>query len=392
MKIAIMTQPLGLNYGGIMQAWALQRVLRSMGAEPVTIDRQLGERSPIYRFAQLTYRILMTLIRRRRGAVWPERENAKVRIRNSQFVKKHMVMSDRFESAAALRMHFLRGEYDAVVVGSDQTWRPSYSPDIFNFYLDFLDGISINRVAYASSFGVDVWEYTEQQTSRCRELAEKFDEISVRERSGVVLCRDFLKVDAVAVLDPTLLLNSEEYIELFRGAQGAGEASGGLFSYMLDDNPEKQKAVAWASSYLGISPFSVGRDGRVAPATEGEAWTSPGVEDWIRAFYDAEFVLTDSFHGCAFSLAFRKPFLVFVNEGRGASRFTSLLGEFGLEDRLVFNHEDFEKKLQGDDIDWARVDEILSKRRIDSLSFLRRALLLDVGVTGLDEALSESLI
>src|SRR5690606_30541311 len=128
-------------------------------------------------------------------------------------------------------------KFSAVVVGSDQVWRPRYSPNIYNFFLDFLKNNStIKKVAYAASFGTEDWEYTEEQTREARELIKHFNAVSVRESSGVLLCDKYLnRKDAVHVLDPTLLLKAEDYNQLINKTK----KEIGLFTYVLDETKEK---------------------------------------------------------------------------------------------------------------------------------------------------------
>ena len=96
--------------------------------------------------------------------------------------------------------------FDAFVVGSDQVWRPRYNAYIPNLFLDFTEGMSVKRIAYAASFGTDQWEFSAEQTTISSFLAKKFDIVSVREASGIQLCKQNLGVDAIQVLDPSLLL------------------------------------------------------------------------------------------------------------------------------------------------------------------------------------------
>jgi len=95
----------------------------------------------------------------------------------------------------------------------------------------------------------------------------------------------------------------------------------------------------------------------------------PPVEEWIRGFIDAEFVVTDSFHGTVFSILFNKPFVSIGNKGRGLSRFTSLLKMFKLENRLIFNSE-YCNLDNLNSIDWERTNSILRDKREKSLRFL----------------------
>ena len=95
----------------------------------------------------------------------------------------------------------------------------------------------------------------------------------------------------------------------------------------------------------------------------------PPIEQWIKGFMDADFVVTDSFHGTVFSIIFNKPFVAIVNKERGAARFTSLLNMFGLSDRLVYSIDDIEK-IYSKSIDYDHVNDVLRSKRIESLEFI----------------------
>jgi hypothetical protein len=325
MKIAIMTQPLGDNYGGIMQAWALQQVLKKMGHEPVTIDRRPEQRSATYKAARLAYRVAMKAVGKRKRPIYFERHLPTLLQHTRSFINQHIAMSEPLSNTEALRAHFDRSQYDAVIVGSDQTWRPRYSPNIYNFFLDFLQDKPIRRIAYASSFGVDEWEFTKIQTRRCAELAKRFDAISVREDSGVELCRKHLAVEATAVLDPTLLLNKQDYEQLL-GPGRLGGAPKGVYTYFLDKTPGKLALAKQASKELGEPIYSC--QAKYGFGEDADDWltgcTKPNIKDWLAGFANARFVLTDSFHGLVFSIAFRRPFIAVKNASRGNARFMSL--------------------------------------------------------------------
>lgn len=336
MKIAIMTQPLGKNYGGIMQAWALQQVLKRMGHEVVTIDRQPDQPSLVYKAACFAKRAGMKAIGKRKAPINFEKYLPSILQHTQNFIDQHITMSEPLNSTQRLRAHFDRENYDAVIVGSDQTWRPKYSPNIYNFFLDFLEDKKILRIAYASSFGVDEWEYTEEQTKRCAELAKKFDAISVREDSGVDLCRKYLGVRATHVLDPTLLLDKQDYLELI-GPARIKERPEGVFTYLLDKTPEKLALAEKTSEELSEPVLScqaicsIGSD-----QGEMEKYIMPDPADWLAGFSNAGYVLTDSFHGMAFSIVNHKPHAVIANALRGAARMKSLSQLCGI-DNIVPN-------------------------------------------------------
>ena len=390
MKVGILTLPLSINYGGILQAYALQTVLERLGHETVVINRNIlwtvpGWKLPLIHAVRRAGRVLTGKdidvdkeISHNNAVLSRSRYTA-------MFVSSHIrtVTVDRYSDLSE-RM------FDAIVVGSDQIWRPKYFyADIRDAYLHFARKWQIRRVAYAASFGTDEWEYTPEQTAACAALAGRFDAVSVREDGAVELCRSRLGVDSVRLLDPTLLLDTEDYVSLLspadrsRYARLCSVSSGRLFVHFLDGSPQKHSFAERAGSEWGLSPFSLQQPAEAgsgissvttpgAPAGILGEWTpQPPVEDWIGAFLKADAVVTDSFHGCIFSMIFRKPFIVIGNKERGMSRFVSLLSLLGLEDRLV---ESADGPLPGPDVDFAPAYERLRLLRRDSLDFLQKNL------------------
>ena len=337
MKIAIMTQPLGKNYGGIMQAWALQQVLKSEGHEVVTIDRQADEKGFFYHFARLGYRSLQKSLGKRKAPINLEKYFPKIFEHTNAFVVQNLSMSEPLDSTEKIKAHFDRENYDVVIVGSDQTWRAMYSPNIGNFFLDFLKNKNIKRIAYASSFGVAEWEFTEEQKKYCAPLAQKFDAVSVREDSGIALCRNYLGVDATHVLDPTLLLERSAYERLFENENIPKNS--GVYTYILDKANWKCQVIETVKEELNLKDFSHQPKDQWSDPMFGD-WSQchmPSVNGWIKGFADADFVITDSFHGTVFSIIFNKPFISLVNPGRGVSRFCSLLKKIDLLNRMVYD-------------------------------------------------------
>jgi len=169
-------------------------------------------------------------------------------------------------------------------------------------------------------------------------------------------------------LDPTLLLSKEDYIELFVGKNLPDNK--GIYTYILDDSDWKTQVVETAKETLGLPQFSNQHNKHTVNSEK-----IPSIESWIKGFADADFVITDSFHGTVFSIIFNKPFISLVNINRGASRFESILGEFDLLDRLV---GEFDKKqvegLLDSSIDYGAVQEKLQSLREHSFELLKTGL------------------
>lgn len=376
MKVAIMTQPLGANYGGIMQAWALQQILKRAGHEPVTIDRRSDAKGPIYNAARLSYRTLQKILGKRQAPVNFERYLPYIQKNTKAFIGQHLSMSEQLDSTAKLKTHFEREDYDAVIVGSDQTWRPRYSPNIKNYFLDFLEDSDIRKIAYASSFGVDDWEFTEEQTRLCSALIKRFDVLGVRERSGVGLCQRYFGVNATHVLDPTLLIQKKSYELLYKSE--ANSRNSGVYTYILDPLPWKQRVAEVVKNKLGEPLYNCQSKKNVSSITLSDYadCVMPSVESWLEGFSNSAFVITDSFHGTVFSIIFNKPFISLVNPSRGASRFYSISEQLGLSHRFMsgFNDQLLDAVLAGD-IDYENVNKKLAELRNISNEFLTNALM-----------------
>ena len=373
MKIGVLALQLRYNFGGILQAYALQKTLNKLGHNAVHIDQHryvtLGawyKKYPIYlKRAMRKYLFGENLIVRVDVAI--NNTTKAIATHTDPFIDKHIkrIYTKDFSNIK-------KGKFDTIIVGSDQVWRPQYFfSKIENAYLEFTKGWDVKRIAYAASFGTEEWEYSDEQTANCAALLKKFNAVSVRESSATVLCKEKLGADALHVLDPTMLLEKEDYIKLFKETDTV-ESDGKFFCYILDENIEKDAIISRISKEKGLTPFYVNSKYNNAEAPLEERIQQP-VEKWLRAFHDAEFVITDSFHACVFSIIFNKPFIVYGNKERGFARFESLLNMFGLEDRLVSSLNETKTVIEKP-IDWDRVNNIHKRLKEESLFFLKKNL------------------
>lgn len=362
MRVGILTQPLSRNYGGILQNYALQQVLREMGHEPYTFD--LG----LYTWKDWFIITIKCIIKKIIGILCTFPENPSHR-RNQEktlrkFVTKHIALaSPRCKRPTPKQI--LKYKFQAIIVGSDQVWRPKYNYPIEKMFLDFTHDLDIKRIAYAASFGTSDWEYTEKQTENCRVLAQKFDAISEREDSGIELCEKYLNVSATHVLDPTMLLTKDDYNKLIADIPISKENY--LFAYILDEDENKMSFITKIAREKRLTPIIIGAG--------KELKDSDSIEKWLAYFRDAKFVVTDSFHGAVFSIIYSKGFVVIGNFRRGVNRMQSLLTMFNLSDCLLRTPMDMEF-MQNDikNINWEYVNEELDKKRKMSIIFLRENL------------------
>lgn len=360
MRIGILTLPLHTNYGGILQAYALQTILERMGHEVRIFKFNHTSCKPIYLLPFiLPFRIWKRFIlKRTKTAILPEWRinyiHPRIRKYTQPFIDKHIHQININNTDEILSM-----DYDAIIVGSDQIWRPSYFSQIENAYLGFTKGWDIKRIAYAVSFGVDYWEYTEQQTSKCKELIRNFDYISIREKSGVVLCKQKFNIQAEQMIDPTCLLTKEDYINLLND-KTIDSTKGKLMACILDETEKTNEIISYYAKQKGLTQFRINADpdNNKLPLKRR---IQPSVETWIKGFMNADFIITDSFHGCIFSLIFNKPFIVIENSQRGSTRFYSLLEQFELSHIIVNDIKDcYQLDLS---FDYNKINNIMNKFR-----------------------------
>lgn len=369
MRIGIYTLPLNFNYGGILQAYALQTVLKRMGHESIVLDR------PLFPFTKIKWYSRLTLRNLYRKYVQHEipyislpkylYETYNITTQYTEpFITKYI---NRLKVNDYSKLS--QDDYDVVLCGSDQVWRRCFQlnkKSIYNAFIDFAKNWNVKRLSYAASFGVDYWEYSPEETEKCRELIALFDAISVRETSGVDLCSSYLGVNAVHVLDPTLLIDASDYINQLKILE-TPKSPGDMLVYILDENENKHVILSRIESLTGLKRFVVNSKAENYEAPL-EDRIQPPVESWLRGFYDAKLVLTDSFHACVFSILFKKQFYVIANKNRGLARIESLLKQLNLEDRIV---DEQSMNVLNKSIDYDSVFQKLEVLRYNSFKFLK---------------------
>ena len=382
MKIGILTLPLHTNYGGILQAFALQTVLERMGHEVKVIQktrRNLDARNPS--FLDYFKAIVLKYVFRRSVPIrikktknekvekWI-REDKIVRQNTWPFIQKYIHLRE-IDGFCQLK----EDEFDAIVVGSDQIWRKQYisntlCSEVANAFLGFAKNWRIKRLSYAASFGVENWEFNNSETREIKDLISLFETVSVREESGVKLCAHKLGCSkAIQMPDPTLLLELRDYNSLISHFPSRKRT---LHSYILDDSKEKEvfvESIAHERSLI-INKTNSKTDDWSFPIEER---IQPPLENWLSAFRDAEFVVSDSFHACVFSIIFRKQFLVIGNPKRGMARFVSLLEYFGLENHLILDIGSYDIS-KYEDIEYQKIEEKIGLLRLKGRDFLESIL------------------
>lgn len=385
MRILLVNMTFRANHGGILQAYALQHLLEGWGHQVVKAEQTSWQRFRFSWYLVLVFfkRCVLRYILRQPIDLLPEWD-----IHQREFYyRKHILRFIRkyIRTIEVERFSQLDGsQYDAVIVGSDQVWRREYTWGYLtdqskadNVFLAFTRHWHCLRIAYAASFGVDYWEYSEPETAVLQQLISKFDAISVREDSAIDLIHSYLgaHIPVEHVLDPTMLIPREDYIRLVHKGK-THKSHGNLLLYILDPSDSKRQFIQNFSSLKGFTPFYVNN-----PKCEDDSYTPEeriqvSIEQWLRGFMEADFVLADSFHACVFSIIFEKPFLVFTNPERGNTRLESLMNMFGLSNRIVNTTHPQCNITYLTEINWHDVNNRKATLCKQSLMFLHNALTL----------------
>lgn len=349
MKIAILTHPPAKNYGGIMQALALSGALKELGHECQVIYGPVKKLSAFKRFGELF-----------RNAVGAGKDKP---YRNMMaFVRKNIPVTKPWYGRSV-------PECDCFIVGSDQVWRPSYTPVPGAYFLEFLpDDSKVLKLSYAASFGVDRWEFSPEQTAKFGDLIRKFDAVSVRENSGVALCQQYWNCSAVQVPDPTLLHNADFYRSFVPEQQRSRPGGKLLFTYFLDPGSGKEHLADDFAAMSGLL-----RDDFMP---QKKRTARRPVEEFINGIDKAGFVLTDSFHGMVFSMIFGVPFAVIGNAKRGMTRF-ELAVKAGVPEVILDENAGAGdlQKLASDASRYSKISEFLASEQCRGRDFLKKYLM-----------------
>lgn len=372
MKIGILTHPLDYNYGCLLQAFALQKTIKSMGHEVVTIDRFSDPRVAF--FSQLKNwmkRIAAHYIKGKNVRIcWNPNLTMDMKCtlfsQTQKFVDRNITNTGIVFPSDLERID-KEYQFDAYVVGSDQVWLPNFS---LNCFLDFVHRDNVKRIFYAASTGSTSFADVPSLAMKCKNLSRKFSGISVREDSLLPVVKKALGRDAIQVLDPTLLLDAKDYLAACVEKE---DDSPIIFTYILDKTDDKQVLVdnVQKNLHLPIVAGSVEKDYERGKRMDINKCIYPSVDHWILNMARAKFVVTDSFHGTCMAITFRKPFVVVGNKARGLNRFLSVLRLFNLENRLITDSTQFSSsffsQLNNDSI-----SELLEKKRKEAIDYIKR--------------------
>lgn len=335
-KIKLLTFSKTPNYGALLQCYALSHVLSNYNIpiELCNIDLEYMKAFSYKIREKLLYRFV------------------------NLFSKKHL---------PTYCTNKITNKDDIYIVGSDQVWNLDITKGSYKKY--FFDFLTENnyRFSYAASFGQSIWTHN-SENNEIKSLLEKFASVSVREESGIKICKENFTIDAELVLDPTLLVSD------YSNLTGPITERNTIVGYKLVPDPQWSNLLIYLSKknnleYIDLFPLRF----NIYKNIGGLNRKYITVNTWIKNIAESSFVITDSFHGVVFSIIYKKKFIVIPSDIKRMDRVLSLLKLLNLEDRYYQSIEDiYLTNLWQEDIDFDSVHKILDIYKSKSLNYLHK--------------------
>ena len=353
------------NFGSCLQAFALYACIKDMGYAPTLIRyRCVGGNEKdtfLQKLSHIPFKTLLYVLFSKRQI--QKRKSCFNRFRSTMFTfteKEYLNNDERKE---------LNNQFDVFVCGSDMMWCEVFEKDWEQYFLRFVS--ENKRVAYAPSFGVN--QISDRNYQRCLEFLSGFpsSRLSCRDIMGVQMIREKFGLNAHHVLDPTMLFDKNQWNGII-GDKSRLISKSYVLTYLFGGTDRGRRDIL-----KQVRGWDIGKLKSIDVKDKNAIKKPIGPFEFVRLFRDAEFIITDTFHGLMFSLIFEKPFVVLTREDgvhwtKYSDRITSTLEMLGISER----YWDMNKKLPGEfrTLDYRNINTILNEKRSESIRYLHGAI------------------
>jgi polysaccharide pyruvyl transferase len=349
MKIGILTFHDEPNYGAFLQTYGLSEWLIKNDYEVEIIDLRIKEDFQFSFFVKLFKPIIRYFI------------FEKARKKHFNRTKRVYFTSNDLENDLP--------DCDKYILGSDQVWNKDITgKQKFAYFFNFLPD-SKPRFSFASSFGMDKWDFNSNETEVIRKLLNKFSAVGVREKSAIELCKKNCNIESTLVVDPTLLLS--DYSKL------TGKLQSRKNRVVCFKFTKGSDFYEFLHKFKKMNNYNISILNKTLPIRGLNNIALPTIKKWIKSIAESEIVITDSYHALIFSIIYKKQFIVLPANKKNFTRLAELLKNLGLNDRIFYSYDEV---LQNDrwknKIDYDDVYELLSKRIVDSELYLKNELVM----------------
>lgn len=369
------------NYGSVLQSFASFKVLQSF--DPSISIIKYEDKAKVKAKIELLIRkklkyILNPVALKKKIINLAYQENYK-KIDDARkrafdvFNNKNLNFTQTFIKTSDIVSSLEHGE--SIIIGSDQLWGPE---DIIRNYhtLNWLPD-EFKKISYATSFGVT--KLPDYLKKRTYSFLKKMDNISVRESTGIDIIKSLTGLDASLVCDPTLLLSANQWNKFIPEEKIMSEPY--IFCYFIGENIKHREVVKEVQMHTNYKIAAILHVNQYIKSDENFAdydFSTAKPEDFVRLIRDAQYVICDSFHGVAFSIIFKKNFIVFDRYARNDSssrnsRIDSICKKLKLESRHCIEIKNANSILN-DNVNYTEVDDLLEKWRQESFNYISNAI------------------
>ena len=370
------------NYGTMLQAFATQYIVESLGCETEIIDYTADRFNKHYPLDLGLFRFLID--------AYQEKKKKAARTNDATFQNNIAKRKTSYVEFIHRRLHNIKevsgfsnlcklgSEYDAVLIGSDQKWHPGFSFGVDSSFR-FVPK-SVRTISYATSLGVS--EYPKSYWRTSRKAWSRIDYLSVREKTGADIISKVCdnNIHAEVVVDPTYLISCEDWKKIFPVEKKFEDKY--IFCYFLGNDEESKKCARRYANLKGLKLVSVVSNESYSEIDQEYAdflMTGESPDSFVNWIRGAECVFTDSFHGTAFSIMNEKQIYVFYRKNTGVklqrhSRIDDILSLWEIKYRLITDKHREWDSYQEQPIDYTLVTQKVQSERERSMKFLKAAL------------------
>lgn len=390
MKIGIVTYVKCDNYGAELQAFALQWKLNSLGydAEVINLEKRNVDmkRNPDVIKGAIVQRLKKEGLVKAVFSIIKKVFEVKKRINAEkkyavQKANKHKLFEQFFENKVKHSAKYYTLDeissvaalpYDTYIAGSDQIWNYIHTDRLDVYFLMFANKHKAKKISYAAS--VSIYDIPEKWQPAYKEYFENIDVLSVRELHGADLVKKYSNKTAEVVLDPTFLLKKDDWLREVAVVPESNEDY--LLVYTLSGSSHIRKMALDIAKKKNLKVYNIKSNYVPEPDDGVKHFYEIGPAEWVGLWSKAKFIVTDSFHGTAFSINFNVPFVTLVNPNSMMnSRVLSILKITDLESRIVYDTKEDCEKERNLQLDFEPVNVIINAWREKSLNFIQQALI-----------------
>ncbi len=372
MKIGIMTINSAYNYGCVLQAWSLQRYLEKEGHEAFIINYRIPEIDNVYRLFQERQRFGNRALNALYNGLRRVKFNLtqKPRIRKAEkfehFINETMNTTQVYSSFKELEEQEAGAQYDVLITGSDQVWNGTITKGLKPAYFLEFDHSGKKKISYAASIGKT--QLTNAEREFFAECLQKYDDIAVREQSAKKLLEPLVKQKIKVVVDPTLLLEREDFDALKKPPRFRKPY---LLVHIIGKDRNVKNMARMMSEKLGLRIVQ----NRMKKQYENELgrFADAGPEEFIGLIENAAFIVTNSFHATLFAIMYERNFVTIPHKTY-PERMTYLLEHAGLSEHLIADTTELPEDFSVPMPDYGRGKARLAKEQEASRSFLKNCL------------------